>query len=50
MLKFELTEEDVKLLSEALFNMPFGRIVNLVGKLQLQLNTQKEGSANSLES
>ncbi len=42
MIIFELTEEDVRILSEALTNMPFGKVVNLVGKLQKQVTEQQQ--------
>ena len=45
MIKFEVTEEDMKILSEALANMPFGKVVGLIQKLQTQLTKQKEESA-----
>ncbi len=42
MFTFEISEEDMKILSEALANMPFGKVVNLVGKLQKQVIEQQK--------
>ncbi len=39
---FELTEEETKIMSEALANMPFGKVVALVQKLQTQLQKQQK--------
>ncbi len=39
---FELTEEETKLVSEAIANMPFGRVFALVQKLQFQIQKQQK--------
>ena len=41
MIKFELTEDEVRILSEALGNMPFAKVVALVQNLQKQVNEQQ---------